>query len=125
MMSDPASIGLYLQSTQAGNNELRTLTSVVGSPFYVAPEILQAKGYSGPKADVYSIGVILYAILAGNLPFGQELVSCKRFKHFCKWIKELPITTNQDLQILYDPSIDYPQVEQNQKLIQFAHLLLS
>jgi serine/threonine protein kinase len=98
---------------QSKNEPLRTLTSVVGSPFYVAPEILQAKGYSGPKADVWSIGVILYAILAGNLPFGQELVTCKRFKHFCKWITELQGTKNSCNYLQNnswdDSFIDYPQ----------------
>lgn len=109
LMSDPANVGLFLQSSpQASIEETRALTSVVGSPFYVAPEILQAKGYSGPKADVWSIGVILYAILAGNLPFGQELVSCKRFKHFCKWIKELPIK-NSGTEFWGDVTIDYPE----------------
>lgn len=109
-MSDPANMGIYLQ--QVGTpNELRTLTSVVGSPFYVAPEILQSKGYSGPKADVYSMGVILYAMLAGSLPFGQELAACKRFKAFRKWIDALPIRSAIDLHILNDVSLDYPGVK--------------
>ena len=40
-----------------------------GTPAYIAPEIILEKGYSGLKADIWSLGVMLYALLTGKMPF--------------------------------------------------------
>lgn len=40
-----------------------------GSPSYAAPEIVARKMYEGPPVDVWSLGVVLFAMLAGFLPF--------------------------------------------------------
>ena len=40
-----------------------------GTPAYIAPEILIDKGYEGCFADVWSLGVLLYAIITGGMPF--------------------------------------------------------
>ncbi|KAF9573244.1 hypothetical protein EC968_008882 [Mortierella alpina] len=50
----------------------KLLESYCGSAAYTAPEIIVGKKYSGPEADIWSLGVILYTLLAGYLPFDDD-----------------------------------------------------
>lgn len=40
-----------------------------GTPSYMAPEIVNKIEYSGPPADIWALGVLLYALLNGRFPF--------------------------------------------------------
>merc|ERR1719198_2157866 len=63
------------------------MKTACGTPGYVAPEILQNKGYDSPAVDMWSTGVILYILLCGFPPFYEE---------------ELPALFDQILKARYD-----------------------
>jgi cGMP-dependent protein kinase len=45
--------------------------TIVGTPHYMAPEVIMGKGY-GLAADFYSIGILLYELICGGVPFGED-----------------------------------------------------
>eukprot|EP00252_Welwitschia_mirabilis_P021840 TRINITY_DN571_c0_g1_i4.p1 TRINITY_DN571_c0_g1~~TRINITY_DN571_c0_g1_i4.p1 ORF type:complete len:458 (-),score=108.57 TRINITY_DN571_c0_g1_i4:503-1876(-) len=59
--------GLSALSQQVRDDGL--LHTTCGTPNYVAPEVINDKGYDGSTADLWSCGVILFVLMAGYLPF--------------------------------------------------------
>lgn len=55
-----------LSNTHEGG---KLLSTACGSPCYAAPEMIAGKQYVGPIADIWSMGVILFALVCGFLPF--------------------------------------------------------
>ncbi len=51
------------------------LETCCGSPAYAAPELVSGMSYLGSEADIWSMGVLLYALLCGFLPFDDENIS--------------------------------------------------
>jgi len=75
---------------RAGASDMTQTGSIMGTAQYLSPE--QAQGHAvGPTSDIYSIGIILYELLAGRVPFdGESAVTIA-----LKQVSEAPIPPSQ------------------------------
>jgi serine/threonine protein kinase len=53
----------------------KMLETSCGSPHYASPEIVAGINYHGSSSDIWSCGVVLFALLTGRLPFDDENIS--------------------------------------------------
>ncbi|KAI8090959.1 kinase-like domain-containing protein [Gilbertella persicaria] len=50
----------------------RQLTTYCGSLYFAAPELLKANPYNGPEVDIWSLGVVIYVMATGSVPFDDK-----------------------------------------------------
>ncbi|XP_077985795.1 serine/threonine-protein kinase Chk1-like [Glandiceps talaboti] len=68
----------------------RLLSRCCGTPPYVAPEVLKRKEYHAEPSDLWSCGIILVAMLSGELPWDQPTYDCQEY---CDWLdKKINLT---------------------------------
>uniref|UniRef100_A0A7S3EHH1 Protein kinase domain-containing protein n=5 Tax=Rhodosorus marinus TaxID=101924 RepID=A0A7S3EHH1_9RHOD len=96
------------------------LETSCGSPHYAAPEVVSGDLYNGLEADIWSCGVILYAMVAGRLPFDDDNIQRLLLK-VQRGVFHFPTNMDPDIKALIkgmmmvDPKmrLTIPEIKQN------------
>lgn len=83
-----------------GNIKMTVSGSVLGTPHYMSPEQAQGKTLDG-RADIYSLGVVFFEMLSGQVPFSGDDAVSVAVKHMTSPIPKLPATVKA-----FQPIID-------------------
>lgn len=116
----------HFSAQQPGIFREKDCSVILGSLGYLAPEIASGKPYSGFAADVWSAGVVLYALLFGRLPFsdeqypflvnGQQLPLSwegREISFECRNLLQSLLTVNPDTRVDFDHVLNHPWSSHN------------
>ena len=93
--------------------EFNPMKTCCGSPDYIAPELITSqRGYDGRLADIWSCGVILYAMLAGEFPFENASKILKGQYKTPKWFPKMAKESLLDKILVVDPKQRIQSVEE-------------
>ena len=102
------------------NGQKELLSTPCGSPCYASPEMVAGKKYNGFKIDIWSTGIILYAMLCGYLPFEdkdndilfEKILECKLI--FPRYITEISKDLMEKILVI-DPEkrITIPEIKKH------------
>jgi len=76
------------------------LSTFCGSLYFAAPELLNAKVYTGPEVDVWSFGVVLYVLVCGKVPFDDQSMPALHAK-IKRGLVEYPVWLSAGASTLY------------------------
>jgi serine/threonine protein kinase len=110
-------------SQSSGSNKLTRVGFVLGTPAYLSPE--QARGKEADhRADLYSLGVVLYEALAGKQPFAGETAMDVVMHHLTTPVPRLPRQRyTPELQSILDKAMAKGPAERYQTAAEFAEAI--
>ena len=96
-----------------GTESQGLLNNFLGSPIYAAPELLLMQPYYGKSEDIFSLGITLFVLVTGMLPFKLALPNESLYKYIARgdyvefWKSKLPFDLSTSFMELFDNMIAF------------------